>query len=566
MRSESTYSAIRRKMAASLLLVALAPLFLMSGFILRQFSHSYREKTHAHLREVVQKHCQNIDTFLDEQLNIILYVAASHTFEQLCDEPFLRRQLARLQQQFAGVFEDMGIVEETGLQVAYAGPLELLKANYSEAEWFQSAVRQETFISDVFLGLRGRPHFIVAVRRTEDGGRKWLLRATVDFKAFNSLVENLRIGKTGMAFILNRENEFQTRPAGSFPVQRAVYSRLMTGRTQPDDGVRIIEDVRDAGGNYIFAGSTLKNGDWLLVCRQNTTDTYRDLHVAEKIAVLILVAGCCGIIVTAWLISGRMASRISEADREVDLMNRQMVETGKLAAIGELAAGIAHEINNPVAIMMEKAGWMQDLIEEEDSNALKNIEEFNLSLEEIRGQARRCKDITHKLLSFARKTESGAQTVQMNSLLEDIVSFSCQRARYSGVVFQKSFQDDLPELVVSPAEMQQVFLNLINNAMDAMEKTGGGIDIVTTADNRHVTVEISDNGPGIPEPDLARIFEPFFTTKPVGKGTGLGLSICHGIISKSGGQIEVESEVGHGTTFRVRIPIRARASERATKK
>ena len=546
-------------MVSAILLVACAPLFLLSGVILRQFNHAFREKMHAHLVELIQKHSQNIDGFLNEQLNIIRYVASSYTFDQLRDESFLQQQLFRLQQPFNGVFEDLGIVEDSGLQIAYAGPLKLLKADYSQADWFQQALAHQTFISDVFLGLRGRPHFIVAVRQAHED-RHWILRATIDFRAFNTLVENLRIGKTGMVFIVNRENEFQTRPTINTPVQHTLYTRLTTDDRVTRSDTGIIEEVSDSGGNYIFAGATLKNGDWLLVFQQDAADAYQDLHFAEKITILILLLGCFAIIATAWLISRRFVFRIAEADHEVDFMNRQVVETGKLAAIGELAAGIAHEINNPVAIMMEKAGWMQDLLEEENPKTMKNIEEFNLSLEEIKNQARRCKDITYKLLGFSRKTDSRPQPVHINTLIEDIIALSTDRAKYAGVVFHKTLRDDLPELNVSPAEMQQVFLNLINNAVDAMGKTGGRIDVATTGDKDYVSVKISDSGPGIPKLNLGRIFEPFFTTKPVGKGTGLGLSICYGIINRLGGQIDVESEVDKGTTFRIRIPIRGQTS------
>ncbi len=555
MASKPGYNvSLQRKMVTAILLVALAPLFLLCGVILHQFDHSFREKMNAHLGELIQKHCRDIDNFLNEQLNIIRYVAASYTFDQLRDEAFLQHQLYRLQQQFPGVFEDLGIVEENGFQLTYAGPLELLKADYSRSGWFQKAIANQTFISDVFLGLRGRPHFIVAVRQAH-GNRHWILRATIDFRSFNTLVENLRVGKTGMVFIVNRENEFQTRPAKNTPLQHTLYTKLVSDQGDPGPGGGIIEEISDSTGKHIFAGATLKNGDWLLVFQQDNTDAYRDLYFSVKIAILILSLGCFGIVITALIISRRFVFRISEADHEVDLMNRQVIETGKLAVIGELSAGIAHEINNPVAIMMEKAGWMQDLLEDENPETMKNIEEFNLSLEEIKNQARRCKDITHKLLGFSRKTDSPPRPVHINTLIEDIIGLSSDHARHAGVIIHKNFSDNLPELNVTPSEMQQVFLNLINNAVDAMEKTGGRIDIATADRKDHVLVEISDSGPGIPQSNLGHIFEPFYTTKPAGKGTGLGLSICRTIITRLGGEIDVKSGTGQGTTFRIRLPV-----------
>ena len=239
----------------------------------------------------------------------------------------------------------------------------------------------------------------------------------------------------------------------------------------------------------------------------------------------------------------------------------RVVETGKLATVGELAAGIAHEINNPVAIMVEEAGWIEDLLTEEDFKDGENLGEFTRALLQIRTQGRRCKEITHKLLSFARKTDSRLQEVQVNEMIAEMVILSEQRAKYSNVTVETHLQENLPTIRVSQSELQQVLLNLINNALDAMEKTGGNLNISSRREQSgiivgdHIIIEIVDDGPGIPSANLKRIFDPFFTTKPVGKGTGLGLSICYGIIKKMGGNIEVKSVVDGGTTFKIKMPL-----------
>jgi two-component system, NtrC family, sensor kinase len=232
------------------------------------------------------------------------------------------------------------------------------------------------------------------------------------------------------------------------------------------------------------------------------------------------------------------------------------VEAGKLASLGEMAAGIAHEINNPVGIMVEEAGWMQDLLEDENLDE-ENLSEFKRSLHKIGTQGRRCKEITHKLLSFARKTDPTAKTSQLNDLIREVVGLSEQRARYSNVKIGTDLQDDLPTIHVSPSEMQQVLLNMMNNSMDALGNKGGTVHITSRQDGAFVVVDVADNGSGIPQEHLTKIFEPFFTTKPVGKGTGLGLSICYGILKKLGGDIRVDSEVGQGTTFHIYVPLQA---------
>jgi two-component system NtrC family sensor kinase len=267
-----------------------------------------------------------------------------------------------------------------------------------------------------------------------------------------------------------------------------------------------------------------------------------------------MALGAAAVIIMALALSRRMVMRIVTADEEKHLMDEKVIETGKLASIGELASGVAHEINNPVAIMVEEAGWIGDLLEEEEFQDSKNIEELRRALGQIKTQGKRCKEITRKLLSFARKTSLSVQDIQINELIEEIVGISAQRAKYGMVEMMTRLQESLPSVRVSMSELQQVILNLINNALDAMEKKGGKLTLSTRAQDGFVVVEVADTGVGIPASNLHRIFDPFFTTKAVGKGTGLGLSICYGIIENMGGRIEVQSTVGVGTTFSVYIP------------
>ncbi|MBF0476816.1 MAG: GHKL domain-containing protein, partial [Deltaproteobacteria bacterium] len=233
----------------------------------------------------------------------------------------------------------------------------------------------------------------------------------------------------------------------------------------------------------------------------------------------------------------------------------QVIETGKLASLGELAAGIAHEINNPVAIMVEEAGWIQDMLEADEFKQSEDYAEMQRAVNQIRTQGGRCKEITHKLLSFARRTDPAVKEVQLNSMVNEMADFSEQRAKYSNVVFQLDLAPDLPPIAASPSEIQQVLLNFVNNAIDAMNEKGGVLTMTTRRENDFIVLNVSDTGQGIPQANLQRIFDPFFTTKPVGKGTGLGLSICYGIIEKMGGRISVNSAVGVGTTFHIHLPV-----------
>jgi two-component system, NtrC family, sensor kinase len=550
------YRTLTRKMFITIITVSFIPVFLVSATIFYQFRTSYREKIFAHLNEMVQKHTTHIDMFLMNKLSDIRYLSRSAGFANLSNEAFLQNTLTIMQQEYGPVFVDIGVIDDQGKQVAYAGPYHLAKADYADADWFQKAMKSQHFISDVFLGLRGVPHFIIAVRNNRDG-KPWILRATIDFEAFNSLVAKIRMGATGFAFIINREGSFQTNPIFNVIPNKDLYMSIFRQEAalERQDEVHITEQVDVSGKKNIYVGSLLKNGDWLLIYQQNSADAFSKLNQTQAVSILIFFLGGIGIVTMAFVLSGRMVNRIAVTDSEKEMLNQQVIETGKLASVGELAAGIAHEINNPVAIMVEEAGWIQDLLEEEEFQATENFAEFKRALAQIKTQGSRCKDITYKLLSFARKTDSRIQDIQINDLITDLVSLSDQRGKYSMVEIHSQLAEHLPLLRLSVSELQQVFLNLINNAIDAMEKKGGKLFIYTRLEDRQVVVEMTDTGSGIPEANLPRIFDPFFTTKPVGKGTGLGLAICYGIVKKMGGEIKVRSTVNAGTTFTVYLPI-----------
>ena len=567
-KTDNYYRLLARNMLLTIIIAAVMPMLVVSSIILYQFDSSYHEKVYAHLEELVLKHKQNIDNFLKEKLGDIRLLATTFSFEELSNEDFLRDRLESLQQIFGPVFVDLGVVNARGIQVAYAGPFKLGKALYSTADWFQETISSENFISDVFLGLRGLPHFIVAVRQNHNG-ESWILRATIDFVAFNSLVENIRIGETGFAYILNREGKLQTKTLIKEIPPGGPCADFVERGGKVNRKIEIIERVDELGESELYVTACLKDGNWLLIFRQGASDAFAELYRTVRIAIVFMLLGVLGIVATGYFLSRRMVNRIAKSDQEKEMITEQVVETGKLASIGELAAGIAHEINNPVAIMVEEAGWIEDLLEEEEFKDGENLSEFLRALQQIRTQGRRCKEITHKLLSFARKTDSRIQDVQLNDVIEELIALSAQRAKYSNVVIHSNLQENLPTVRVSQSELQQVLLNLINNALDAMEKIGGNLRISTRIEEHgiimgdHLLIEVADDGPGIPAANLTKIFDPFFTTKPVGKGTGLGLSICYGIIKKMGGNIEVRSVIDGGTTFTVKVPLPKSKEENA---
>jgi two-component system NtrC family sensor kinase len=246
-----------------------------------------------------------------------------------------------------------------------------------------------------------------------------------------------------------------------------------------------------------------------------------------------------------------MVKRLREADVRRAKMFHSIEYTNKMATIGRMAAGVAHEINNPLAIINEKAGLIKDIISLDVE--FPHREKIAKLTDSVLNSVDRCSKVTHRLLGFARRMDARKELIEVRSLLEEVVSFQTTEAAHRNISINYHLPEDIPSIESDRGQLQQVFLNIINNAIAAVPD-GGRIDIVVPASvDNNVSVMIKDNGSGIPEENLRHIFEPFFSTK--GEfGTGLGLSITQDIVTNLGGRIEVRSKVGEGTAVTVTLP------------
>ncbi|MEW6264900.1 MAG: ATP-binding protein [Thermodesulfobacteriota bacterium] len=248
--------------------------------------------------------------------------------------------------------------------------------------------------------------------------------------------------------------------------------------------------------------------------------------------------------------------------------NLRMLETTKLATLGVLAEGVAHEINNPAGIMIQEAGWLEDLLDDltaEGSEGLgPRLDEFRKSLTRIKAQGRRIKEITSKLLKFSGRMDPRPREVDLKPLIGGLLEGLRPRLEESRVELMTDFSENLPRLYLSPTEMEQVIQNLVDNALEALPEQGGVLKLAARETGGLIQIEVSDNGRGIPRADLPRIFEPFFSTKQVGQGTGLGLAVAYSLVKNMGGLITVESEEGRGTTLTITLPLKTFVEEAGT--
>lgn len=260
----------------------------------------------------------------------------------------------------------------------------------------------------------------------------------------------------------------------------------------------------------------------------------------------------CGDLAVAFNgMTDNLQSSRAELEKTVDTLKAtqaQLIQSEKLSAVGQFVAGVAHELNNPLTSVI----GFSELLSQTDTN-----EKIRPHLQLIAKSAHRCHKIVQSLLSFSRQHAPERRLIQLGSVVDDVLEIMAYDLRTSNVEIVRDIPDGLPPILGDPHQLQQVFVNILGNARQALEpfRRDGQIVIRARVDAGVMRLEFQDNGPGIRPENVSRIFDPFFTTKPVGKGTGLGLSLSYGLIQEHGGKIRVQSEPGYGAMFIIELPV-----------
>jgi PAS domain S-box-containing protein len=257
-------------------------------------------------------------------------------------------------------------------------------------------------------------------------------------------------------------------------------------------------------------------------------------------------------------ITRRLEQMVEERTRQVKETHEKLLHQDKMSSLGKLSASVVHEINNPIAGILNLIMLMQRIVAE-DTLGQNEIEQFQHYLSLMETETRRTSRIVSNLLAFSRQSKMEPKRLSLNRLIEQTLFLNSNLLKMDGVKVETKLADDLPDLRGSEDQLQQVFMNLVSNASEAMGANGGVLSIETMHLLREdrLQVNFEDTGCGIPEENIAKLFEPFFTTKKRGKGVGLGLSVVYGIIQEHEGSIYVKSEVGRGTTFQVKLPLKS---------
>jgi signal transduction histidine kinase len=421
-------------------------------------------------------------------------------------------------------------------------------------------------VSDVRINAAGVSLFVIGARYDSEDGEPLILYIAVDPGAFHWLgnfetfgygtqgsgcqgCHSLGVQSSSDAFIINRSGVLQTPSlhygAALNPSQLPVLA--------PRSEATLVELDDVSGEALIVSYADVADSPFTVILMSPRTALHagslslgRDLLIFMVLSILLILTVVIGG-------STYVINRAREADLKRAVYRHELEYSNKMAALGRLSAGVAHEINNPIAIINQKAGLLKDLM---TWSTERPSRDKILSLtNSILSSARRCGRITHNLLGFAKHMDVERETINLDKLIREVLGFLGKEASYRQIDVVFNYEVTPPDVVSDRGQLQQVFLNIINNAFAAVDD-GGRIEIgIARVDENSVAVSITDNGAGIPEENLAHIFDPFFTTKE-GTGTGLGLSITYGIVKKLGGQIDVKSELGRGASFTVTLPLK----------
>ncbi|MFH1845015.1 MAG: ATP-binding protein [bacterium] len=536
---------ILRRTLLHLLLIFWAPFILLIIYFHLQAATLQEESHQRHLQSVVEYQARMFDLFIRERAVNLANQIDTLPLDIIPSSESMAACLVDLERD-SPTFTDVGVFDSTGVQVAYKGPFTVLEQrDYSNEEWFLDLRAQDRpfVITDIYLGFRQKPHFTIAVSQVQHGLFR-ALRASLEPERLYEYITSLEGARDLQTFIVNQE--------GAFQVVTPDVGQPLTDSTiipPPEPRVGMAKAERDER-ELTYCYAWLTEADWALVGLAQSPPASPFLLGGDwKPALVILILFIA--LLWATILNARKQTRVEEErDRSVS----QLEHAAKLASVGELAGGVAHEINNPLAIISEEAGLMKDLMDPQFGREI-TFAQLLPHIDAIGEAVFRCRDITRKLLGFVRQTEFRLSKVEMPALVDEVIDgFLTREMALANIEIERRYEPELPGIITDGNQIKQVILNLLTNAIDAI-RDDGRITIGLSKRSAVLLMTVSDSGMGMTKEELGKVFLPFFTTKEVGKGTGLGLSVSYGIVKGLGGDISVQSSSGKGTEFTISLPI-----------
>ena len=534
--------------------VAFIPLITMT-FISYNLS---REAIEAEIMQrtdrIVSDSWRAVSSFLTERKSVLNFIARNSSLEELRDTQHLSTILANLKKEFGG-FIDLGLIDTAGTQIAYVGPHALEGRNYAEKTWYRQVVKNRDYISDVVSGFPGVPHLDIAVKHELADGSFYVLRAALETKQLSALVAQFETGTAGDAVIVNRQGILQTPSRYHGELLKQISLPIPEYAATP----RVSEGRNSAGRPLIIGHASILETPFILMIIKEKDELMQPWRKTRMYLFIFLLGSIAVILVVILGVATYLVAQIHEADQERVMTLHQVEYTNKMASLGRLAAGVAHEINNPLAIINEKAGHIKDIFTLTDTYA-KDPKLIDL-VDSVHATVDRCATVIRRLLNFTHHINSSIEEIHLAEVINLVSAVLVRDAEYRCIEVFVEVPDDIPVFESDRGKLEQVFFNLFNNAFESM-RDGGRLEIrAKQEDTDSVAVSFADSSQGIAESEYRRIFEPFFASKTGESGTGLGLSITYGLVQEIGGNIFVKSQLGKGTVFTIKIPLKMPALE-----
>jgi two-component system NtrC family sensor kinase len=540
---------LKLRLRIGLLSAFIVPLVALSVYFHFQFQITLKATAKMSLITISESQRNTIDLFLQERVVNIFSLYHSKEFSISPTKQTMENYLQNLRQ-VSDAFIDVGFLNANGIQIGYAGPFPYLQNKaYGNEKWFLALLEQDRdyYISDIYFGFRNKPHFTIAVRQMIDG-QFYAMRSTLDPDKFYMFLRAIKHGEGIESALINNEGIYQIVD----PAEGEQFG--LSDFIPPEPKSSGVQEIKKDGDSVLVAYSCLKETPWALIVREPLSIAHAQMYRARQVMITGMALIVIIIATAIWITTNALINKARENAEKREELHFQLLHASKLASVGELATGVAHEINNPLAIILASSGVIKDMLNPEfdmDGSPGKIVQE----LETIDSAIFRARDITQQLLNYGRKNTPRPIPSNINKILDEVMhGFKEREFEVTNIKINRHYDPKLPEILVDPDQIRQVFLNLINNAGDAI--TGSGtITISTCQDAKNIRVAVTDNGQGMNYDQIQKIFDPFYTSKEAGKGTGLGLSVSLSIVKSMGGSIDVQSMPGAGSTFTVLLPI-----------
>jgi len=525
--------------------VALVPLFIWSLSGYRLNLDTIESELVLRTSQLTSNSWRSVSLFLTERSSVLDFIAHDNTFDALNDPDRLSVLLDNLNKRFGG-FMDLGLIDSNGMQRMSVGSHRLEGLNYSDRSWFREVLKRGVYIGEVVLGFRNELHLDLAVRRNLPDGSFFVLRAALKPAQFNELIAQFEVGKAGDAFVINHEGVLQTPSRYYGPVLQKIPLEV------PEYAARA-QVIKHKNEPVAIGYAYIPETPFILMIIKHSGELVQPWYKTRWAFTAILATSILAILLVTLAVATHLVDQIHEADQERVNTLHQVEYASKMVSLGRLASGVAHEINNPLAIINEKAGHIKDIFTL--SEIYKKDPKLIGLVDSVIATVKRCAEVTKGLLDFARHLNLSRQTIDLNEIINEVKGVLAKEAEFRCIAVELDVADSIPAFESDRGKLEQIFFNLFNHAFAAM-KDGGRLKIgAKREEDDFISITLSDSSRGIPEAELKNIFEPFFYSKNSASGTGLGLSVTYALIQEIGGDIRVESQLGRGTRFNIRLPL-----------